>query len=160
MPSLVLPSRPCQHVRVLAINRPEKRNALSQALIDRLLEELGDASRDDAVRVIVVTGTDTLFCGMGLPNLCVIPASFPAGTGARFFLPMLTCAGLGCDRRLAGADIQEIAALDSEAANQRRYLEDLCNGFAAVKKPLIAAVEGIAVSRGFVCRSSGTTHTT
>lgn len=87
MPSLVLPSRPCQHVRVLAINRPEKRNALSQALIDRLLEELGDASRDDAVRVIVVTGTDTLFCGMGLPNLCVIPASFTLALERAYSFP-------------------------------------------------------------------------
>jgi hypothetical protein len=67
MPCLVLPSRPCQHVRVLAINRPEKRNALSQELIDRFLQELGDASRDESVRVIVVTGTDTLFCGMAPP---------------------------------------------------------------------------------------------
>jgi enoyl-CoA hydratase len=47
----------------------------------------------------------------------------------------------------AGADIQEIAALDTEAATQRRYLEDLCNGMTDVKKPLLAAVEGIAVSR-------------
>ena len=46
----------------------------------------------------------------------------------------------------AGADIQEIAALDTEAATQRRYLEDLCNGMTDVKKPLLAAVEGIAVS--------------
>jgi enoyl-CoA hydratase len=48
----------------------------------------------------------------------------------------------------AGADINEIAALDTEAATQCRYLEDLCNGMTNVKKPLFAAVEGIAVSQG------------
>lgn len=45
----------------------------------------------------------------------------------------------------AGADIHEISTLDAEAAAQRRYLEDLCNGMRDVKKPLLAAVEGIAV---------------
>jgi len=59
----VIRSSPCEHVRVLAINRPEKRNALSQQVIDRLLEELKEASQDESCRVIVVTGTDTLFCG-------------------------------------------------------------------------------------------------
>ena len=46
----------------------------------------------------------------------------------------------------AGADIRQIAALDTEAVTQRRYLEDLCNGVANVNKPLLAAVEGLAVS--------------
>jgi enoyl-CoA hydratase len=63
MPRLVMRSSPCENVRVLAINRPEKRNALSQEVIDRFLEELRDASQDESVRVVVVTGTDTLFCG-------------------------------------------------------------------------------------------------
>jgi hypothetical protein len=46
----------------------------------------------------------------------------------------------------AGADIKEIQAIDTEAAQKRRYLEDLCNGLQAVRKPLIAAVEGMAVN--------------
>ncbi len=46
----------------------------------------------------------------------------------------------------AGADIKEIAALDTEAVIQRQYLQDLCNGMTGVRKPLLAAVEGIAVS--------------
>lgn len=63
MAQLVLPSTPCEHVRVLAINRPEKRNALSQEVINHLLAELRAAAQDPSVRVVVVTGTDTLFCG-------------------------------------------------------------------------------------------------
>ena len=47
----------------------------------------------------------------------------------------------------AGADIKEIAALDTETVTQRRYLQDLCSGMRGVKKPLLAAVEGIAVSQ-------------
>ncbi len=62
-PQLVVRSTPCEHVRVLAISRPEKRNALSQEVIDCFLDELKDASQDESVRVIIITGTNTLFCG-------------------------------------------------------------------------------------------------
>lgn len=48
--------------------------------------------------------------------------------------------------RPAGADIKEISALDAEAARGCRYLADLCAGMRVVRKPLIAAVEGMAVS--------------
>lgn len=64
MPSPILRSDPAEHVRVLAINRPKKYNALSQEAINLLLQELQDASDDDNVRAIVVTGTDELFCGI------------------------------------------------------------------------------------------------
>ncbi|KAK3299883.1 ClpP/crotonase-like domain-containing protein [Chaetomium fimeti] len=111
MASSILRSDPAAHVRVLSINRPTKRNALSQEVIDRFLEELHAASHDDSVRVIVVTGTDVLFC--------------------------------------AGADLKEIATLNTETATQCRYLEDLCDGMANTKKPLLAAVEGIAFGGGF-----------
>jgi enoyl-CoA hydratase len=47
---------------------------------------------------------------------------------------------------IAGADIKEIAALDAEAARGCRYLGNLCAGMSAVRKPLLAAIEGMAVS--------------
>jgi enoyl-CoA hydratase/carnithine racemase len=47
----------------LTINRPEKRNAMSADVVDGLREGYERAQRDDAVRVIVVTGTgDKAFC--------------------------------------------------------------------------------------------------
>jgi enoyl-CoA hydratase len=104
---LILPSTPAAGVRVLALNRPSKRNALSQDLITVFLEHLHSASKDDGVRVIVITGSTTFFC--------------------------------------AGADIGEISRLDAEEARKCRYLSDLCSGMQAVRKPLIAAVEGMAV---------------
>lgn len=45
----------------------------------------------------------------------------------------------------AGADIKEISNLDGEEARRVRYLEDLCLGLRSVRKPLLAAVEGMAV---------------
>lgn len=61
--TLVTVSEPVEGVRVLAFNRPTKRNALSQDLIDKFLEHLGSASSDQAVKAIVVTGSSTFFCG-------------------------------------------------------------------------------------------------
>ncbi|KAM4058936.1 enoyl-CoA hydratase/isomerase domain-containing protein [Hirsutella rhossiliensis] len=49
----------------------------------------------------------------------------------------------------AGADLNDIAALDSAGARSCRYLEDLCNGMAAVRKPVVAAVNGPALGGGF-----------
>ncbi|KAI0129617.1 ClpP/crotonase-like domain-containing protein [Xylariales sp. AK1849] len=109
--SLVSANTPVAKVKVIAFNRPEKRNALSQALIDDFLREISAASHDADVNAIVVTGNASCFS--------------------------------------AGADIKEIAALDTEAAQRGRYLEDLCKGMAAVRKPLIAAVEGMALGGGF-----------
>jgi methylglutaconyl-CoA hydratase len=46
----------------LTLNRPEKRNALNEALIAGLKEALRQASDDDAVRVAVITGAGADFC--------------------------------------------------------------------------------------------------
>ncbi|KAL6865502.1 hypothetical protein ACO1O0_001596 [Amphichorda felina] len=109
--TLVAISNPAEGVRVLAFNRPTKRNALSQELIDDFLEKLAVASSDQSVRAVVVTGSSTFFC--------------------------------------AGADIKEISGLGAEDARQRRYLEDLCLGLRKVRKPIMAAVEGMALGGGF-----------
>ncbi|KAF5680009.1 enoyl hydratase [Fusarium heterosporum] len=114
--SLVVASTPADGVRVLALNRPSKRNALSQGLITVFLEQLETASRDYAVRVIVITGSSSFFC--------------------------------------AGADIGEISKLDAESARGCRYLADLCTGMQAVRKPLIAAVEGMACDLIFAAHDS------
>jgi enoyl-CoA hydratase len=49
------------HVRVLTLDRPERRNALSSALQADLVEELL-RSTEDGVRAIVLTGTGPAFC--------------------------------------------------------------------------------------------------
>lgn len=62
-PRLVVASSPTPKVRVLAFNRPEKRNALSQDLIEQFLDELSKASADPDVKVIVVTGSEVTLPG-------------------------------------------------------------------------------------------------
>jgi enoyl-CoA hydratase/carnithine racemase len=49
-------------VRILTMNRPDKRNALNLALTQALIEALRAADADDSVRSLVLTGTGPGFC--------------------------------------------------------------------------------------------------
>jgi enoyl-CoA hydratase/carnithine racemase len=49
-------------VRILTMNRPEKRNALNSELTRNLLETLQDADRDASVGCVVLTGAGQGFC--------------------------------------------------------------------------------------------------
>ncbi len=49
-------------VRVITLNRPEARNALGPDLMRALYAALQTADADDAVRAVVLTGTDPAFC--------------------------------------------------------------------------------------------------
>jgi enoyl-CoA hydratase/carnithine racemase len=59
MPELLIEDRGA--VRTLTMNRPEKRNALNNALTEALLEGLRAADADDAVNAIVLTGAGSAF---------------------------------------------------------------------------------------------------
>jgi 2-(1,2-epoxy-1,2-dihydrophenyl)acetyl-CoA isomerase len=52
-------------VRTLALNRPERRNALDAELLDRLPEELERTAQDTSVRAVVLTGRGGAFCAGG-----------------------------------------------------------------------------------------------
>jgi enoyl-CoA hydratase/carnithine racemase len=49
-------------VRILTLNRPEKRNALDTALTKALLEALRATDEDEGVRAVVLTGAGPAFC--------------------------------------------------------------------------------------------------
>lgn len=49
-------------VRILTMNRPEKRNALNTELTRFLLEELLNADKDDSVSCVILTGAGKGFC--------------------------------------------------------------------------------------------------
>src|ERR671939_368917 len=55
---------------VVTINRPDKRNALSRALIAALTDAFLRAADDEAARCVVLTGAGPAFCaGMDLDEL-------------------------------------------------------------------------------------------
>lgn len=58
----VLVSEQEGHVRTLRLNRPQKKNALSNELAWSVVEGVEAAARDDSVWVIAITGTDDAFC--------------------------------------------------------------------------------------------------
>ena len=56
------------HVRVLTLNRPAKKNALSDDLVDAIIEGFASAAADDAVRVVGLTGAGDAVCsGLEVP---------------------------------------------------------------------------------------------
>jgi 2-(1,2-epoxy-1,2-dihydrophenyl)acetyl-CoA isomerase len=49
-------------VRTITLNRPEKLNAVNMKLAEEVPQALAEASQDDAVRVVVLTGAGRGFC--------------------------------------------------------------------------------------------------
>jgi methylglutaconyl-CoA hydratase len=66
-------------VRTLTLDSPDNRNALSSQLLGQLADGLSDAAADPTVRVIVLTGTGTVFCsGADLSERAVsLPSRLP-----------------------------------------------------------------------------------
>jgi methylglutaconyl-CoA hydratase len=64
-------------VKTITLNRPDKRNAMSPALIEELTEALREAETCDC-RVVILTGAGPAFCaGLDMENLETLTASTP-----------------------------------------------------------------------------------
>jgi methylglutaconyl-CoA hydratase len=50
------------HLRTITLNRPEKRNALNDALIDSVKRALREANADESLRAVVIRGAGKDFC--------------------------------------------------------------------------------------------------
>ncbi|KAL2830518.1 ClpP/crotonase-like domain-containing protein [Aspergillus cavernicola] len=59
--NLILVSTPLPGIRVCTLNRPTKRNALSQDLINQLLLQLKLASEDQDICSVIITGSGSFF---------------------------------------------------------------------------------------------------
>ncbi|MEO6157421.1 MAG: enoyl-CoA hydratase-related protein, partial [Ilumatobacteraceae bacterium] len=68
------------HVAVVTLNRPERRNALDSTTIEALPRVVTDLGRREDIEVIILTGADPAFCaGLDLREL--------GSTGANLGLP-------------------------------------------------------------------------
>ncbi len=54
-----------QQVLLLTLNRPAARNALNNALLTQLVNELEAAATDSSISVCVITGNARFFCRWG-----------------------------------------------------------------------------------------------
>jgi enoyl-CoA hydratase len=116
---VVLRERVRPGIDLITLNRPDQLNSLSYELIDALYEELAAADADTTCRTIVLTGAGRAFCA-GL-DLNELNSPPPGG---------------------------EIATVQGKMLRQER-VAGLIPHVRAVRKPVIAAVNGVAVGGGF-----------
>ena len=93
---ILLTDDPAPHVRRLTLNRPAKRNALSNALRGEIFASLEAADRDPEVRVIILRGAGACFSsGYDLSSLGDLPFHTSGGQGqwARHVVEVLSHVG-------------------------------------------------------------------
>ncbi|MCK9914578.1 crotonase/enoyl-CoA hydratase family protein [Microbacteriaceae bacterium K1510] len=92
-------------VRVIRMNRPEKKNALTLAMYDAMAEAVENAANDTNIRCLVIAGHESAFC---------------AGNDLNDFVAMAQGGGLGAPilrflHALARCDIPLVAAVNGVA---------------------------------------------
>jgi enoyl-CoA hydratase/carnithine racemase len=100
-------------VRTLTLNRPDKLNACSEALLDALGDELVEAASDNSVACVVLTGAGRAFT--------------------------------------VGADLIEMAQRNADPSSVpvgRHGFMGVCAAMADLPKPLLMAVNGMALGAG------------
>src|SRR5438067_1307040 len=61
-------------IGTITIDRPEKRNAMTYAMLGEFIAAVGQAGADDSARVLIVTGSEGAFCaGTDLADLATVP---------------------------------------------------------------------------------------
>ena len=102
-PDPVLIERAGDRIAHVILNRPERRNALTGPLADRLAEAIEGLSRDEDVTVVVLRGAGDAFCsGLDLKAFNEDPApDWVADFGARW--QRVHRALFDCDRIVVGA---------------------------------------------------------
>ena len=63
-------------VGIITIDRPEKRNAMSYAMLGQFIETIARAGADDTAHVLILTGSGGAFCaGTDLSDLATVPGA-------------------------------------------------------------------------------------
>ena len=112
------------HVATVTLNRPDRLNAITATLTTSLRQAMTELGRDDAIRVIILTGAGRGFC---------------AGAD------MALLQGL-----TQGAVLPNTMGNDSVDTVVGQELQQRYNFLMAVPKPVIACVNGAAAGIGFV----------
>ena len=97
-------------VRLVRMNRPEKKNALNSPMYDAMAQAIESASKAANIRCVMLAGVPDAFC--------------------------------------AGSDLQEFRQAAVEGGGLREAVLRFLHALARAEKPLIAAVQGLAVGVG------------
>jgi enoyl-CoA hydratase/carnithine racemase len=116
-------------VATITLNRPDKLNAWTAVMEGEVRGAIGEAERDESVRVIVLTGAGRGFCAGADMSL----------------LSTVATKGLDSAQRAQAVQSQGGAVEGTRADFQRKY-----SYFPAVSKPVIAAINGPIVGLGLV----------
>src|SRR5207244_636605 len=117
--SFVLIEKPRPHVALVTLNRPERMNSMAFDVMIPLRDALEEVSLDNDTRVVVLTGAGHGFCS-------------------------------GADLDDSGT-IPNLAGLTRSSIAQRsmEILHDVIVALRRMHQPVIAAVNGAAIGRGF-----------
>ncbi|WP_085993052.1 enoyl-CoA hydratase/isomerase family protein [Oceanobacillus senegalensis] len=107
--SEILQVRKENKIAYLKMNRPEKRNALSNELKGALIEALKDAEKDDKIKVIIISGEGKSFCAGG-----DIGAMSPGANPSKIMLKMKETSEI--TKTIIGLDKYVISAVHGHAA--------------------------------------------
>src|SRR5258708_37603886 len=70
-------------IATLTIDRADKRNAMTYAMLNAFIERVAEAGADEKVRILIVTGSGGSFCaGTDLADLATIPGESRGVRGA------------------------------------------------------------------------------
>ena len=116
-------------VATITLNRPDRLNAWTAVMESEVRAAIGEAERDEKVRVIVLTGAGRGFC---------------AGADISLLSTVAT-KGLDSAQRAQAVQPQGGAVEGTRADFQKKY-----SYFPAVTKPVIAAINGPIVGLGLV----------
>ena len=108
------------HVMTVTLNRPHRMNAMSGAMIVRMYDAFLEASENDSIRCIIVTGAD---------------GNFTSGADLRAMSGDADDADKGIDMKARSKEDPEI------------HWKGLLRSYRPTK-PIIAAVEGVAIAGG------------
>ena len=108
------------HVRILTLNRPARKNALSGDLIDAINDAFASAAADNAIRVVGLTGAGDAFCS-----------------------------GADLAPKPVGAKSSHDAGARSSRADTADHVIRLVKGMRVdCEKPVVAGIGGIAIGAG------------
>ncbi|WP_213454047.1 enoyl-CoA hydratase-related protein [Rhizomonospora bruguierae] len=159
MTSPTLTTATAAGVATLTLNRPERRNALSLALIEEVADALAAAAGDDAVRVIVLSHAGSVFCsGVDLAETAAQGRTLPADRlggllAAVWECPKPVVARIGGLARAGGLGL--IAAADLAVC-----AEDATFAFSEVRLGVIPAVISSTVLRRVAPRAAAELYLT